>query len=102
MKKEKTKAVKETKTGAYTLSVKVDDVNYKGSAGSMVEALTDFVASKNYPLGAKTVAVFNVSNGEKKHTEIWRVVRARRMLKLMSLKPNVIEIVAGKMDAALG
>lgn len=100
--KEKTKEPKVKKSeGKYTLAVKVDDVNYKGSADSMVQALTDFVASKNYPLGAKTMAVFDVSNGEKKHSEIWRVARCRKMFNLMSLKPTAIEIVAGKLEAAL-
>ena len=106
--KEKTKpvktAVKKTtkKTaGKYTLAVKVDDVNYKGNADTMVQALTDFVASKHYPLGAKTFAVFNIGNGEKTYSEIWRVTRCRKMFNLMSLKPTAIEIVAGKLEAAL-
>lgn len=95
----KTKAVKSK--GKYTLAVKVDDVNYKGSAVSMVQALTDFVASKKYPLGAKTFAVFSVSNGQKTYSEIWRVARCRKMFNLMSIKPTAIEIVAGKLEAAL-
>ena len=102
--KEKTKTekpkVKKSK-GKYTLAVKVDDVDYKGNADSMVQALTDFVASKKYPLGAKTFAVFSVSNGEKTYSEIWRVARCRKMFNLMSLKPTAIEIVAGKLEAAL-
>ena len=98
--KKTVKKVKKTK-GKYTLAVKVDDVDYKGSADSMVQALSDFVASKNYPLGAKTMAVFNVSNGDKTYSEIWRVARCRKMFNLMSLKPTAIEIVAGKLEAAL-
>ena len=100
-KKTTVKKVKKT-DGKYTLAVKVDDVDYKGSADSMVQALTDFVASKSYPLGAKTFAVFNVSNGAKTYSEIWRVARCRKMFNLMSLKPSAIEIVAGKLEAALG
>ena len=95
------KKVSKSKEGKYTLAVKVDDVNYMGSADSMVSALTDFVASKNYPLGAKTMAVFNVRKGEKIYSEIWRVARCRKMFNLMSLKPTAIEIVAGKLEAAL-
>ena len=98
--KETIEKVKKTK-GKYTLAVKVDDVDYKGSADSMVQALSDFVASKNYPLGAKTMAVFNVSNGDKTYSEIWRVARCRKMFNLMSFKPTAIEIVAGKLEAAL-
>ena len=103
MTKTKTAEVKKVKKseGKYTLAVKVDDVDYKGSADTMVQALTDFVASKEYPLGAKTFAVFNVSNGDKSYSEIWRVARCRKMFNLMSLKPTAIEIVAGKLEAAL-
>ena len=113
--KKTTKVAKPKKTaGKYTLAVKVDDVNYKGSADSMVQALTDFVASKSYPLGAKTFAVFTVSKKatrktkekaaakKKTYSEIWRVARCRKMFNLMSLKPTAIEIVAGKLEAALG
>ncbi len=100
VKEKKTKVAKKTK-GAYTLEVKVDDVKYKGSADSLVEALSDFVASKDYPLGAKTMAVFNVINGDKTYSEIWRVTRARKMFTLMSLKPTTIELIARKMEAAL-
>ena len=103
MAKTKTTKVKKVKKseGKYTLAVKVDDVDYKGSADTMVQALTDFVASKSYPLGAKTFAVFNVGNGDKTYSEIWRVARCRKMFNLMSLKPTAIEIVAGKLEAAL-
>ena len=104
--KEIIKKVEKPKTifsssGKYTLAVKVNDVDYKGSADTMVQALTDFVTSKSYPLGAKTFAVFNVSNGEKTYSEIWRVARCRKIFNLMSLKPTAIEIVAGKLEAAL-
>ena len=96
-------AVKKAKKseGKFILNVKVDDVAYTGSADTVVQALTDFVAHKDYPLGAKTFAVFTVVNGEKNYSEIWRVARARKMLTLMSLKPTAIEIVAGKLEAAL-
>ena len=103
MAKIKTKEPKVKKSeGKYTLAVKVDDVNYKGSADSMVQALTGFVASKGYPLGAKTFAVFSVGNGDKTYSEIWRVARCRKMFNLMSIKPTAIELIARKMEAALG
>ena len=103
--KEVVKKAKETvlgsRRGLYTLDVKVNDVEYKGSANSMNQALSDFVLNPSFPFSVKTSVVFNFSDGEKKGTQVLRALMGRRLFNAISHKPSAIEIQARKMEERL-
>lgn len=109
MAKEKTtKVVKKAKDivlgsrrGLYTLDVKVNDVEYKGSANSMAQALSDFVLNPSFPFAVKTAVVLKFSDGEKKGTQTLRALMGRRLFSAISHKPSAIEIQARKMEEGL-
>ena len=100
MKETKTKAVKEKK-GDHTLLVSVNDVKYKGSGATMVDALAGFVSSKDFPFAVKTAVVMKFSDGKKKGTQTLRALMGRRLFSAMAHKPSAIEIQARKMAERL-
>ena len=87
--------------GAYSLEVSVNDVKYKGSGATMVDALAGFVSSKDFPFAVKTAVVMKFSDGEKKGTQILRALMGRRLFNAMAHKPAAIEIQARKMAERL-
>ena len=97
---EGTKITKKKK-GDYTLSVSVNDVEYKGSGATMVDALTGFTASKDFPFSVKTRVVFKFSNGKKDGLFRQPTAMARRVFKMLSSKPSAVEILARKMEERL-
>lgn len=93
------KEVKEKKPkGAYTLEVSVNDVEYKGSGETMVDALAGFVASKDFPFSVKTRLLLKFSNGEKSGIQRYSAPMANRMFKILTSKPQSLEIVGRKME----
>ena len=103
MKKEITKKVekKATKKGKYTLEVSVNDVKYKGSGATMVEALAGFVSSKDFPFSVKTAVMMKFSDGKKKGTQTLRALMGRRMFNAAAHSPAGIAIQARKMEERL-
>ena len=99
------KKVKETvlgsRRGLYTLEVKVNDVEYKGSANSMEQALSDFVLNPSFPFSVKTAVVMKFSDGEKNGTQTLRALMGRRLFNAIVHKPSAIEIFARKMTDRL-
>ena len=81
----------------YTLEVSVNDVEYKGSGESMVEALAGFVASPSFPFGIKTRVLLKFSDGVKSASQVYSASMARRIFKVASKKLSAIEIMARKM-----
>lgn len=94
-----TKAVKEKK--GYTLEVSVNDVEYKGSGETMVDALAGFVASPDFPFSVKTRVMFKFSNGEKSGIQRYSSLMANRMFRILTTKPQSLEIVGRKMEQRL-
>ena len=96
--KETKKVMKKESKGAYKLEVSVNDVEYKGSAASMAQALTDFVESKDFPFGVKTRVLLKFSNGKREGMQRYGALVARRIFSAISHKPSAIEIQARKME----
>src|SRR3990167_5621654 len=98
------KAVKketDTRRGLYTLDVSVNDVEYKGSANSLEQALSDFVVSPSFPFGVKTRVFLKFSDGEKSGSQRYGALVARRVFSAISHKPSAVEILASKMEARM-
>ena len=97
----KIKEPKNATKGKYALEVSVNDVAYKGSAASMVQALTDFVSSKDFPFGVKTRVLFKFSDGKREGLQRYGALVARRVFKAISHKPSALEILASKLEARM-
>lgn len=102
------KAVKAKKAGAgsvtkkaYHLEVQVNDIVYKGEAGSLDQALADFVKSQSFPETIKTRVVIKFGTKDAESQVVWPVIKARRQFNLMTLKPYWAELVADKFGANL-
>lgn len=96
-----TKKATTKKSGAYNLEVLVNDSEYKGNGETMVEALSGFVSSKDFPFGVKTRVVFKFSNGKKEGLYRYGALIGRRVFKAISHKPSALEILARKMEERL-
>lgn len=101
MTKEKTTKVVKKSEGKYTLEVSVNDVKYKGTGATMVDALTAFVNSPKFPFAVKTAVMMKFSDGKKKGTQTLRALMGRRMFNATAHKPTGIEIQARKMEERL-
>ena len=102
----KTKATKEPREKKdakpkYTLEVSVNDVSYKGSGDSMVDALASFVASSVFPFGIKTRVLLKFSDGVKSGLQRYSASMARRVFKVLPRKVSAVEIMARKMEERL-
>ena len=97
----KAETKKSTKKGAYTLEVSVNDVVYKGSGENMVDALSKFVASPEFPFAVKTQVSMNFSDGKRKGIQRYPALMGRRTFNAISFKPSAIEILAGDMERRL-
>ena len=97
---EVTPKVTKTKLACH-LEIKVNDVHFKTNAKDLETALAEFVESPDFPLGAKTTVVIKYSIGENKGTRILHTNEARRVLRLMSLKPSAVTIFANKLTQSL-
>lgn len=86
---------------ACRLEVKVNDVHFKTNAPDFETALTEFVQSPEYPLGAKTTAIISYAQGANKGTRVLHPSEARRTFKAMSLKGSAITILAYKLTSSL-
>ena len=99
---EKVKTIKVDKADKpYHLEVNVNDVEFKINAKDLEIALTEFVASPAFPFGAKTNAVIKYSKGEKEGSKVWRTAMARRMFRIIKIKPNAIKVLAEKLTQEL-
>ena len=97
MAKEK-KAVKVVKKGKYTLEVTVNDVSYKGSGDSMIDALAMFVASPKFPFNVKTRVLMSFSDGKRVGIQNYPALMARRVFNAISHKMAGVEILADKLE----
>src|SRR3989304_8588968 len=98
VKKVKKETVLGSRRGLYTLEVSVNDVEYKGSANSLEQALSDFVLSPSFPFGVKTRVFIKFSDGEKSGSQRYGAIVARRVFSAISHKPSAIDILASKME----
>jgi hypothetical protein len=105
MAKTKEPKVKKTKEkvlgsrrGMYSLEVSVNDVEYKGSANSVHQALSDFVLSPSFPFGVKTRVMLKFSDGKKEGSQRYGALVARRVFKAISHKPSALEVLASKLE----
>lgn len=85
----------------YHLEIKVNDVEFKTNAKSLENALAEFVASPDYPIGAKTIALVKFSKGKKEGKRIWHTPEARRIFKTIALKPSHLAVLAAKFTEEL-
>lgn len=101
-KKKETKEVKKAPVKKpYHLEVLVNDIVFKTDAKSLEEALAKFVESPEFPVGAKTTAFVRFSKGKKEGKRLWHTPEARRMFRLIGLKPDALSLLAGKFEAEL-
>jgi len=101
MEKTKKPVKKPVKKGSYTLEVSVNDVEYKGSANSLEQALSDFVLSPSFPYGIKTRVFIKFSDGKKSGSQRYGALVARRVFSAISHKPSAVDILASKMEARM-
>lgn len=92
---------KKKKKPPYSLQVRVNDVEFKTNAEDLTSALTEFVASPEFPLGAKTLAVLTYSKGDKEGRQIWQTPKARRMFRIIGLKPDALAVLGARLEAEL-
>jgi len=97
-----TKVSKKVVKPKFTLEVYVNDIVYKGSAPDLRTAVNEFVNhNPNYPFSIKTRAILRFGNGKVERQVIWPTVRARRMFKIFSMKPDRAELFADKFNLML-
>lgn len=97
----KTKKAPKKRKPAYHLEIRVNDVEFKTDAKDLTTALTEFVESSDFPLGAKTVTFIKYSKGKNERKQIWQTPEARRVLRSISLKPSYLEVLATKWEENL-
>lgn len=83
------------------LEVRVNDVEFKTDAKDLETALANFVASPDFPVGAKTTAFIEYSKGVKKGKRILHTTEARRTFNAISLKPSYLAVFATKLEEGL-
>lgn len=98
MKAETKKPVVKKAKGAYTLEVSVNDVNYEGTGESMVDILSKFVTSQDFPFSIKTRVFMKFSDGKKEGIQRYSAMVARRIFKVLASKTSALEIQARKME----
>lgn len=86
--------VKKVSKPKFTLEVQVNDLVYKGSADSLNQAMSDFISNPNYPFTIKTRALVRFSDGKVDRQVVYPVVRARRLFKIFSIKPDRADLLA--------
>jgi len=97
----KPKEEKKVVTKPYHLEIRVNDVEFKTDAKSLEIALAEFVASSDYPVGAKTIAFVKYSKGKKERKKIWHTPEARRVFKMIAHKPSYLAVLATKFTEEL-
>lgn len=92
----KAKVVKEQPELQYSIEVSVNDINYKGSAITLYDALMDFVKSPVFPFAIKSRCLIKYSDGKTERQVVWPALRAKRQFTMLSLKPTHAEFQADK------
>ena len=92
---------KTTRSKPYRLSVQVNGEEFKTEAKDLETALTEFVNSEVFPLGAKTKAFVKYSKGTKEGRQLWNTPKARRVFRTISLKPDSLSLLATKLTEQL-
>ena len=82
------------KTPQYFLEVSVNGTTFKTRAETLEAALTSFVESPEFPLGAKTKTVISFGTEKSKRVRILQPTQARRIFNQIELKPLALEIFA--------
>src|SRR3990167_1553730 len=91
-----TKVHKQPKLDCH-LEVSVNDLNYKGDAVSLEQALTDFVNSPHFPPSVKSRVFFKYSDKNGERTKTLNVHMGRIMLRRMAMKDDVLQLFAEKL-----
>lgn len=100
-KKVAAKKTTKKKEDNYKLKITVNAREFKTEGETVLEALLKFVNDPEFPFGAKTNAIFNLSKGKKETMVRWPVMMARRKFRLMNNKDTVVEILAAKLTLML-
>ncbi len=100
-KKPTKKTKKAPKKPKYRLEVEVNGNKFETGAEDMETALSEFVESPEFPLGAKTLAIFRYSDGKIERIKVLHTPEARRLFKIISLKPDALAVYAKKLTEDL-
>lgn len=100
-KKKAVKAKKPKKKSGYKLSVKVNEIDFKTSGKTVLEALEKFVDHKDFPYGAKTNGVFTVSKGKESGVFITTPIRTRRLFLQFPQKGTALQVFAAMLERRL-
>src|SRR3990167_2869632 len=92
------KAPKKVKKPVYHLEVNVNDVDYKGKADSLEQALKDFVDSPDFPFSVKTRVFMKFGKGKDMQERTYPVFVARRLFNRISFRDSALEILANKLE----
>ena len=82
----------------YHLEVNVNDLEYKGVAKDLQQALTDFTNSPDYPISFKTRLFMKFGKGKELNTRTYSVNVARRLFNRLAFREMAIEILANKLN----
>lgn len=85
----------------YQLEISVNDTVFKAEAISLADALRSFVNSSSFPLGAKTQALVKYNDGKVYRQKVWHTPEARRVFRVIALKPEALEVLASKLTEDL-
>jgi hypothetical protein len=82
------------KVPKYHLEVRVNDVEFKTDAEDMVSALSEFINSPAFPFAVKTKVFVKYSKGDVERSQLYHVPEARKVFKMIALKPSARELLA--------
>jgi hypothetical protein len=85
----------------YRLEVSVNDVVFKTEAKSLEAALTEFVQSPEFPVGAKTKLFIVYGKGDVTLKRLYQTPEARRMLTTIAIKPTAVTLLAEQLTRSL-
>ncbi len=81
---------------AYHLEIKVNDVEFKTDANDMAEAISQFINSPEFPFAVKTKVFVKYSKGGVERAQLYHVPEARKVFRMIALKPSALELLAFK------
>lgn len=84
-------------TEVYKLEISFNDSVYKGEGESMVQLLTDFVNSPDFPFAIKTRVFIKYSKGEVEAHKFLNLPRARFVFQQISSDPHDIQFWADRL-----
>lgn len=99
------KAVKEPKKakskGDYAFQVLVNGLDYNVSSKNLGQAVKDYVASPDFPVAIKTRVVIRCGKAGSDYQWVMPTALARRMFRMLSKKPEAVELFANRLIGRL-